>query len=132
MYKCDRCYDRIDAGQRPACIEVCPEEVQKIGPRKEILEEARNIAKAINGHLYGDRENGGTNTIYVSPASFEILNEAIPQGAGKPHLKPVKDAMSHADNLTKAMVFAPFAGFAAAAIKFMKSAKNLGNPEEEK
>ena len=37
MYKCDRCYNKLEKGEVPACIEVCPEDVQTIGPRKEIL-----------------------------------------------------------------------------------------------
>ncbi|MCF8119860.1 MAG: 4Fe-4S dicluster domain-containing protein, partial [Deltaproteobacteria bacterium] len=104
MYKCDRCYDRIEQGKLPACIEVCPENVQKIGPRHEIVKEAHAIATEINGYIYGETENGGTNTLYVSPVPFEELNRAIETGPGKPHLRPVKDAMAHADNLAKAMV----------------------------
>jgi len=118
MYKCDRCYDRIENGELPACIEACPNEVQKIGPRRSILEEAHAIAKEIGGYLYGEKENGGTNTIYVSPVPFEDLAEAVETGPGKPHLKPVEDSMAHADTLAKAMVVAPFAGLAAAALKF--------------
>jgi formate dehydrogenase iron-sulfur subunit len=38
MYKCDRCYQRLEEGELPACIEVCPEDVQQIGPRQEIVE----------------------------------------------------------------------------------------------
>jgi formate dehydrogenase iron-sulfur subunit len=123
MYKCDRCYNRIEKGELPACIEVCPEHVQKIGPRDEILKEAHAIVKEINGYIYGEKENGGTNTIYVSPVPFEELNKAIEKGPGKPHLKPVEDSMAHADNLAKAMIIAPIAGIAAAVGKAYKSAK---------
>jgi formate dehydrogenase iron-sulfur subunit len=118
MYKCDRCYNRIEDGKPPACIEACPENVQKIGPRDAIIKEAHAIARKIKGYIYGEKENGGTNTIYVSPVPFEELNKAIETGTGKPHLKPVEDAMAHADNLAKAMIIAPFAGLAAAVGKF--------------
>jgi formate dehydrogenase iron-sulfur subunit len=131
MYKCDRCYDRIAGGKLPACIEVCPEHVQKIGPRDEIIREAHAIAKEIKGYIYGEKENGGTNTIYVSPVPFEELNMATEKGPGRPHLKPVKDSMAHADNLAKAMVFAPLAGIAAAAGKAYKAAKNTLGSEEK-
>jgi len=131
MYKCDRCYDRIEQGKLPACIEVCPENVQKIGPRDEIVKEAHAIAKKINGYIYGEKENGGTNTIYVSPVPFKDLNKGIEKGPGKPHLKPVKDSMAHADNLAKAMVIAPVAGIAAAVGKIYKSTKNISVPEEK-
>lgn len=122
MYKCDRCHERVAKGELPACIEVCPEKVQKIGPRSEILKEAKAIAKEIDGYIYGAEENGGTNTIYVSPVPFEELNKAIEKGDGKPHFKKVEDSMAHADNLAKAMVIAPFAGLAAAALKMVSFA----------
>lgn len=119
MYKCDRCYNRIADGKLPACIDVCPENVQKIGPRNEIIKEAHAIQKEIGGYIYGEKENGGTNTIYVSPVPFEDLNRAIETGPGKPDLSPVKDSMAQADNLAKAMVIAPIAGAAAAVGKFL-------------
>ena len=123
MYKCDRCYNGIAEGELPACIEVCPEDVQTIGPRDEIIKQAHALAKEINGYIYGEKENGGTNTIYVSPVPFEKLNKAIEKGKGKPHFKPVKDTMSDANNLAAAMVLAPVAGVAAAVGKFYKMTK---------
>ncbi len=121
MYKCDRCFDRVAEGKLPACIEICPEQVQKIGPRDAIVKEAHDIARSIGGYIYGEKENGRTNTIYVSPVPFEELNRAIEKGPGRPHLKPVSDSMAHADNLAAAMVIAPFAGIAAAFARFIKS-----------
>jgi Fe-S-cluster-containing dehydrogenase component len=132
MYKCDRCYQRIEQGKLPACIEVCPEKVQKIGPRAEIIKEAHAIAKEIGGYIYGEKENGGTNTIYVSPVPFEELNKGIETGPGRPHLNRVKDSMAHADNLAKAMMIAPLAGIAAAFGKFYGSFKSKNQPREQK
>ncbi len=132
MYKCDRCYDRVAKGELPECIDICPEQVQKIGPRDEIVKEAHAIAREIGGYIYGEKENGGTNTIYVSPVPFDELNKAIEKGPGRPHLDPVKDSMAHADNLAKAMVIAPVAGIAAAAARFFKSAgSGSGRGKEE-
>ncbi len=118
MYKCDRCYNRLEKGESPACIEVCPENVQTIGPRKEILKQAHALAKEMNGYIYGEHENGGTNTIYVSPVPFEQLNQHIETGKGKPHLSAVKNMMADGTNLAKAMLIAPIAGVAAAFGKF--------------
>lgn len=118
MYKCDRCYDRIAEGELPACIEACPEDVQTIGPRDEIINKAHKLAKEINGYIYGEHENGGTNTIYVSPVPFEALNKSIEKGRGKPGLDPIHDTMADANNLAAAMVVAPLAGIAAAVGKF--------------
>ena len=57
MYKCDRCYNRLADGELPACIEACPEDVQTIGPRPEIIKKAHQLAKEINGYIYGENEN---------------------------------------------------------------------------
>lgn len=124
MFKCDRCYNRIEKDMLPACIEACPEGVQKIGPRDEIIKEAHAIAKRIKGYIYGEEENGGTNTIYISPVPFEDLNMAIEKGPGRPHLDPVPNLMAHVDNLAKAMLIAPLAGIAAAIGRFYRSTKN--------
>ena len=126
MFKCDRCYDRVAAGELPACIEACPEDVQTIGPRDEIIQKAKMLVKKINGYIYGATENGGTNTIYVSPVPFEELNRAIEKGKGKPHLDRVEDTMADANNLAAAMVIAPLAGLAAAAGKLYNYTKKHG------
>ena len=55
MFKCDRCYNRLEDGEQPACIEICPENVQKIGPRNAIIKEAHKIAKEIGGYIYGEK-----------------------------------------------------------------------------
>ena len=117
MYKCDRCYDRIEDGDLPACIEACPEDVQIIGPRKEIIEKAHALAKEINGYVYGETENGSTNTLYVSPVPFEEIDKAIETGNGRPDFQKAEDKMADADSLAAAMVIAPLAGLAAAARK---------------
>ena len=125
MYKCDRCYQKVAEGELPACIEACPEDVQTIGPREEIIKKAHALAREINGYVYGENENGGTNTIYVSPVPFEELNRSIEKGKGKPHLNPVEDTMAQANNLAAAMIIAPVAGIAAAVGKYFKRSKTV-------
>jgi Fe-S-cluster-containing dehydrogenase component len=130
MFKCDRCYDQIEAGRLPACIEACPEDVQTIGPRDDIIQKARQLAKETNGYIYGETENGGTNTLYVSPVPFEKLEAAIEKGKGKPHLAAVSDRMADANNLAAAMVIAPLAGIAAAARKIYNYAQKSNKSKE--
>jgi len=125
MYKCDRCYQKIEAGDTPACIEACPEDVQTIGPRSEMIPRAKNMAKEMNGYLYGLDENGGTHTIYISPVPFDQLT--LETGKGKPHLGPVADRMAQGSNLARAMFIAPFAGAVAAFGKYYKQVKEAGN-----
>ncbi len=112
MNKCDRCHDKLKQGESPACIEACPEDVQTIGPRSEILKQAHTLAKEMDGYIYGEHENGGTNTIYVSPVPFDALNQSIETGKGKPHLNKVEDMMADGTNIAKAMMVAPIAGIA--------------------
>ncbi len=124
MFKCDRCYDRIAQDELPACVEVCPEGVQSIGPREEVLQQAHALAREMDGYLYGEHENGGTNTFYVSPVPFDLLNASVEKGSGQPHLAPVADAMAQGDNLAKALVLAPLAGITAAIGRFYKFTRN--------
>ena len=133
MYKCDRCYNRINEGKLPACIEVCPEHVQTIGPRSEILAKAHELADKNGWFIYGEEENGGTNTIYVSPVPFDLLNKAIEKGAGKPGLQPVADSMADEENLASAIAIAPFAGIVAGIIKagnYLSSAADNKNKDK--
>lgn len=124
MYKCDRCYNRIAAGELPACVEVCPENVQTIGPRQEIIAKARQRAEETGGYVYGIDENGGTNTIYVSPVPFNVLNESITKGPGRPHLKAVDDAMADANMLAGALIAAPLAGVIGAALRLKQMSES--------
>lgn len=147
MYKCDRCFERVAQGGAPACIEACPEGVQTIGPRDEIVRRAHALAESMGGYIYGETENGGTNTLYVSPVPFEKLDAAIlantpgqagasakAQGDGQiaqaitsgyPRLGPVANAMADEENLAWAVLAAPVAGLVAGAVglgRFLKSA----------
>ena len=133
MYKCDRCYDRVMAGGVPACIEACPNEVQQIGPRDEIVEKAHALARSMNGFIYGETENGGTNTIYVSPVPFEAIAAASPEpGPGRPNLKPVTDAMSFESSLAAAMVVAPVAAVAGVLLRATSAReKNKGERHDK-
>jgi len=120
MFKCDRCQDRVARGQLPACVEACPQGVQSVGPRDELVARARRMAKEQGGYLYGVEENGGTNTIYYSPVPFEKLNQAVAKGPGKPHLASVPDSMAGSNALAWAVLLAPLAGAASALLRGAK------------
>jgi hypothetical protein len=130
MYKCDRCFDRIAEGELPACIEVCPEAVQEIGPREEIIEKARKITDEIGGFIYGETENGGTNTIYVSPVPFEVLGSVIEKGPGKPHLVRAGNAMAPTNSLLAAVIAAPVVGVLGAVVHLAKDRDHSKNKAE--
>ncbi|MDR3640584.1 MAG: 4Fe-4S dicluster domain-containing protein [Humidesulfovibrio sp.] len=117
MFKCDRCADRVALGLEPACIEACPHGVQEIGPRSEIVAKAHALVRNTGGFVYGEAENGGTNSLYVSPIPFDILDAVAPTGPGKPHLSTVRDAMADENKLAYAALFAPVAGVIAGALR---------------
>ena len=65
----------------------------------------------MNGYLYCKTENGGTSTLYVSPVSFEEINQTIEKKPGQPDMKPdVKRRMAATDPLGKAVLAAPVLG----------------------
>ena len=130
MYKCDRCYDRVAEGELPACIEACPKEVQIIGPRTEVIKRAHRLAEEINGFIYGEKENGGTNTIYVAPIPFDVLNASITTGPGHPHLKNVSDAMSTASSVATTLIAGPVIGAIVAAAWTVRSSDTPPGQED--
>lgn len=78
IVKCDMCVDRLGEGEaEPACAATCPTDAIMFGPKVDMLELAHrrieeNPDKYVN-HVYGEHENGGTATFYVSPVPFEEL-----------------------------------------------------------
>lgn len=138
MYKCDRCADSFAHGQLPACVEVCPQQVQTIGPRHEILAQAQQLAQKRGAYLYGVTENGGTNTFYLSPVPFSEIARQTKPGPGRPTMGPVADSMAQAGNLTRMLVAAPLVGVAGAMVNVARkgqpqprSAHSLRDPQVE-
>ncbi len=75
--KCIMCYERLEKGEQPACVEACPEEAIVFGKRGELLEEAKrriynNPDKYVH-HVYGEHEVGGTGWLYLAAVPFEQL-----------------------------------------------------------
>lgn len=75
--KCNLCWERLQEGEIPACVEACPTETLLFGKRRGLVEEARKRIyrepeKYIN-YIYGDYEVGGTSWIYLSAVPFEQI-----------------------------------------------------------
>lgn len=129
MYKCDMCADLLAAGKKPVCETACPKGAITFGPYQDIRKRAYERAKEIGGYVYGDKENGGTLTFYVSDVPFEKINEAIMRKKeaendklpGRPHMKPeVENILDSGYGMMLATLVAPIAGAAAAGITAYK------------
>lgn len=72
--KCIMCYDRLQEGKLPACVEACPKDALTFGTKKELMEIAReriyNNPDEYVHHIYGEFEAGGTDWLYLSAAPF--------------------------------------------------------------
>ena len=75
--KCDMCFDRLEAGEEPACVAECPTGALTFGTRSDLLEEAASRIYAEPDryvhHIYGEHEAGGTSFLYLAPVPFEQL-----------------------------------------------------------
>ena len=75
--KCWLCYERLQAGQKPACAEACPTGTLRFGLREELLAQAHaqiasNPGRYLN-RILGEFEVGGTSMLYLSDVPFEQL-----------------------------------------------------------
>jgi formate dehydrogenase iron-sulfur subunit len=82
MYKCDLCKDKIKKGEEPSCVLACKERLGKqavftFGERKSIYELTYKKVKEEGLYIYGDKQNGGTSTLYLSKIPFEEIERAL-------------------------------------------------------
>lgn len=77
IQKCNMCYERLQEGKRPACVESCPTDALMFGQKRELMEVARHRVyshpEKYVRHIYGEHEAGGTGWLYLSAVPFEKL-----------------------------------------------------------
>ncbi len=77
IQKCDMCWERLQAGRRPACVEACPTDALMFGEKRDLMEIARvriyNHPRRYVHHIYGEHEVGGTGWLYLAAVPFEQL-----------------------------------------------------------
>jgi formate dehydrogenase iron-sulfur subunit len=75
--KCNLCFQRLQEGLLPACVQSCPQEALLFGERDTLLEEAHMRLAASPGlylpKVYGESEVGGTSILYISSSSLDFL-----------------------------------------------------------
>jgi formate dehydrogenase iron-sulfur subunit len=61
----------------PACVKQCPADALDFGLREDMLKKAKDRISAGNGkyidHIYGEKEAGGTSTLYLSRVPFDQI-----------------------------------------------------------
>jgi Fe-S-cluster-containing dehydrogenase component len=77
IQKCTLCFERLEEGQKPACVAACPTDTLMFGTRAKNLEIARhriyNHPDDYVHHIYGEHEVGGTGYIYLSAVPFDQI-----------------------------------------------------------
>ena len=77
LVKCELCKDRLAEGKQPACTEVCPRQAVVFGKYDALLDEAHKRLQAEPNNyvpkVYGEKELGGTQVLYLSHVPFEDL-----------------------------------------------------------
>jgi hypothetical protein len=77
--KCTMCNPQITSGQLtvPGCVGACPTEALVYGERTALIKAARERITAFPdrylNHIYGEREMGGTNWLYISGVPFREI-----------------------------------------------------------
>jgi len=79
--KCTFCLHRLEKGERPACVAICPNEALTFGKRRDLIEIAKGRISQHPGrytnHVYGELEAGGTAWLYLAGADF--TNSELPK-----------------------------------------------------
>jgi formate dehydrogenase iron-sulfur subunit len=77
IQKCNMCWDRLQEGKKPACVEACPTDALMFGLKRELMEIARvRVYRHPQDYvhkIYGESEVGGTGWLYLSAVPFDQI-----------------------------------------------------------
>ncbi len=77
IQKCVMCWELLERGENPACVDACPQSALMFGKRRDLIEVARARIYAEPNkyihHIYGEHEVGGTGVLYLSAVPFEEI-----------------------------------------------------------
>ena len=131
-FKCDYCRSLLASGENPACVAACPQGAMRTGPRNDMVKLAKELAEQRGGDIFGLKENGGTNTIYVSSVLFRDIEANMLRqgqvGVGMPSLRPAGASMDKENSLLRAVLLAPAAGAALAGLRMWREKQMRRKP----
>lgn len=76
VMKCQFCSSKLASGESPSCVSVCPTDALVYGKREDLLAKAHATIAADSNYInyvYGEKEVGGTNWMYISDVDFDQL-----------------------------------------------------------
>jgi Fe-S-cluster-containing dehydrogenase component len=77
IQKCSMCAERLEQGQKPACVEACPTDALMFSSKRQLMEVARvriySHPERYVHKIYGEYEVGGTGWLYLSAVPFEEI-----------------------------------------------------------
>jgi hypothetical protein len=93
-------------------VEACEKRLGKQKPlffaeRDKILKMAHERAKEINGFIYGENENGGTATLYVSRVPFEKIDSRLREKKSSLLLGSVQNPLKNVNSWAKGFLIGP-------------------------
>ncbi|HUK83741.1 MAG TPA: hydrogenase 2 operon protein HybA [Verrucomicrobiae bacterium] len=122
IVKCELCRGRLDEGDLPACVDVCPRNAVIFGTRSELLKEAhRRLERYPDLYIqkvFGENDGGGTQVLYISHVDFGKL--------GLPDLgdRPVAENVRMVQRNIYWGFAAPVAAYAALAVVVRRNIKH--------
>jgi Fe-S-cluster-containing dehydrogenase component len=142
IVKCELCRQRADPAKagalavaNPACAEVCPAQAVMYGRRADLLAEARRRLAAeperYNGQVFGEKEGGGTQVLYLAPAGVTFKQLGMPELPERSSAS-FSESVSHAPYLNGVTPVALYVGMAALIARNKKKEEAAGHHEEGK
>jgi hypothetical protein len=105
----------------------------RFGKRSEILNMARARAKEVHGTIYGEEENGGTATLYVSKVPFEKINATLKEKKSNLLMGKVQNALQEVNRWAKGFWIAPLiSGIGALGLALYERKKSIKRSTDKK
>ncbi len=130
IVKCELCSHLIAEGKEPGCSAACPRGAVIFGKRTDLLEEAhRRLAESPERYIpriYGEKELGGTQVLYLSDIPFEKL------GFRFQHEEPAPELQQTVQHGIYQAFVAPVALYTALLMVIYRNRNNGEDPESGK